>query len=249
MRSGARLLWRLGDLGLRRTEEPELLDGSNWSTSELEENFRDIERVNRLLGGLRLTILALSRLVAGVAHPQPVAILDVGTGSADIPVGVARWARRTKKLVTITGLDSRSDILAIARRRVAGFSEITLECAVAPSLPFPDSSFDIVTCSLVAHHLSPIDVVQLLSEMSRVARHAVIVNDLVRNRVSFAVARTLGPLTTRNRLTRNDGPLSIRRSDTIPELCQMVETAGLRVVAIDQFALYRVAITSVSMAS
>jgi ubiquinone/menaquinone biosynthesis C-methylase UbiE len=240
-----RLLRRVGDMNLKRTEEAELLDGLDWSPAELAQNFRDIERVNRLLGGIHLTVGALARQAEPIDGSQDLSVLDVGTGSADIPVGIVQWARRSRRRVSITAVDSREEILDLARDRVAPYPQIRLVKATAPGLPFPDSSFDVATCSLVAHHLGPDSLLQLMREMSRVARHAIIVNDLVRNRAGYEVARILGFLTTRNRLTRNDGPLSIRKSYTVDELCAISEDAGIRVASIEQFALYRVALTCI----
>jgi len=223
----------------------ELLDGTDWSPEELAQNFRDIERVNHLLGGTRLTVGALARVARPLAGDAELSVLDVGTGSADIPIGLVRWARKSRRKIRVTALDSRVEILDLARDRTEAYPEIRLQQGVAPGLPFSDSSFDVATCSLVAHHLAPDALLHLIKEMARVASRAVIVNDLLRHTLCYAVARILGSVTTRNRLTRNDGPLSVRKSYTLDELYSIQEEAGLRIVAVTQFALYRAVLTSV----
>ncbi len=245
MAFGVRLLQRIGDMGLPRTDQKELLDGSEWTPTELAGNFRDIERVNRYLGGVTLTVRAVSRVAESCKTSGMLSVLDVGTGSADIPVGVARWARKAHRPVAITGVDSQQAVLQLAGQRIGAYPEIRLQPATVPALAFSDASFDIAMCSLVAHHLVPYELERLLREMSRVARTAVIVNDLLRNRLSYNAARLLGGLSTHNRLTRNDGPLSIQKSYTLDELRGIMLAAGLRVVDVGQYALYRVAITAV----
>ena len=100
--------------------------------------------------------------------------------------------------------------------------------------------------SLVVHHLEPDAVVRLLREMARVARIGVVVNDLVRGRLALAGAWALTRVATRNRYTRHDAPLSVRRAYTRAELDGLVADAGLTVVdRFDGFAGHRRAITAV----
>src|SRR4029078_12974935 len=87
-----------------------------------------------------------------------------------------------------------------------------LELAVTDGrlLPWPDRSFDVVHASLLVHHLEPPEALAVLREAARVARIGVIVNDLVRARRLLLGARVLLGVTTRNRYTRHDGPLSVQ---------------------------------------
>ena len=89
-----------------------------------------------------------------------------------------------------------------------------LEIRLAPGdhLDADDASFDVVHSSMVLHHLEPAAAVGLLAEMRRVARRAVIVNDLDRGRHWWLLARLLVAVTTRNEYTRHDAPLSVRRA-------------------------------------
>jgi ubiquinone/menaquinone biosynthesis C-methylase UbiE len=114
------------------------------------------------------------------------------------------------------------------------------------SLPFPDRSFDIAHASLLLHHLEPTAAVAVLGEMSRVARRGIVVNDLLRGRLAWLGAWLLSHLATRNRYTRYDGPLSVRRAYTVPELTSLIAAAGLRVQAstVSGFFRHRVVLTA-----
>ncbi len=108
-------------------------------------------------------------------------------------------------------------------------SGLALQVGDGRSLPFADRSFDVAHVSLVIHHLEPDAAVGLLREMARVARLGIVVNDLVRSRPAWIGAWLLGRLLTRNRYTRHDGPLSVRRAYTVAELTGLIASAGLRV--------------------
>jgi ubiquinone/menaquinone biosynthesis C-methylase UbiE len=116
------------------------------------------------------------------------------------------------------------------------------------SLPWENGSFDVVHASLLVHHLEPSEAIAFLREAARLGRLGVVVNDLVRARHHWLGARVLLPLATRNRYTRHDGPLSVRRAYTRVELRALLAAGGLRPVAeVTAFAGHRVAIAAVHL--
>src|SRR5438105_6097760 len=104
--------------GMRRLDGArERLDGTLPSPDVLAGNFRDLRWINRLLGGVGLSARAIDALIAeaNLASGAPVALLDVGTGGADIPIALIKAGRRRGRPRTVLGIDSREEVLAIAR--------------------------------------------------------------------------------------------------------------------------------------
>src|SRR5687768_2099263 len=166
----------------RATGMTELLDGPLDDRAVIIGNLRDLARVNRRLGGARLTADAIEALAPGTA---PISVLDVGTGGADIPLTLIERGRAQHRLITVTGIDKRPEVLAaaaLADRRITATGELALRVGDARSLPYPDDTFDIVHASLLLHHLEPAVARAVLAEMARVARLGVVINDLVRGR-------------------------------------------------------------------
>lgn len=226
---------------LARSDESELLDDTVSDSAELAENFRDIQRVNQLLGGTSTILRHLPRLLDAVPQGRPVTLLDLATGSGDIPLAISRWAKRRNVPVTIVASDVSDDILALAHEQLGGLPNVTLARHDARAVQLPDNAFDIVLCSLSLHHFSPADAVRLLHEMDRLARVGFILNDLRRERVGFAAAWLASRVTTRNRLTRNDAPLSVRRAYTPPELQEMLQRAGIENATVSTHPWFRMA--------
>jgi ubiquinone/menaquinone biosynthesis C-methylase UbiE len=214
----------------RSTHALELLDGPLDDRPALEGNLRDFRRINRWLGGIDLSADAIDALAA---HRDALTLLDIGTGGADIPAAlIERWRARGRTLRAV-GLDSRPEVLAaavVADPRLSATAGLELHIGDGRSLDYPDRSFDIAHTSLVLHHLEPAEAVVLLREMARVARVGVVVNDLGRSRLGHTGAVLLGHLLTRNRFTRHDAPLSVRRAYTPDELSALLAAAGTRVV-------------------
>jgi SAM-dependent methyltransferase len=209
----------------------ELLDGPLDDLPLLVGNLRDLARVNRWLGGVRLSAAGLAALAPAGGS---VTVLDVGTGGGDIALALLDRARRAGRTLAIAAIDSRPEILAaaaLAEPRLAVTEGLHLQVADGRRLPFGDRAFDVAHASLVLHHLEPAEAIVLLREMGRVARRGVIVNDLVRGRLAWIGAWVLSRVATRNRYTRHDAPLSVRRAYTTAELTVLLAAAGLRVEA------------------
>ena len=215
----------------RSVDVEEMLDGPLDDPAALRGNLRDLERVNRWLGGAGLSARAIDALAG---DREALTVLDVGTGAADIPVALLARAARNGRRLLVTGIDNRPEVLdaAVARRPRLGITPgLELHVGDGRALSFPDRSFDIAHSSMLLHHLEPTGAVALLREMSRVARRGVVVNDLLRGRLAWLGAWLLSHVATRNRYTRYDAPLSVRRAYTVAELTALIAAAGLRVQA------------------
>jgi len=227
-----------------RSDRLELMDEKIEDVAELAANFRDIQRVNGLLGGTAIILRHLPSLIERQAAGRPVTILDLATGCADIPVAIVRWSKRRSLPVSIVASDVSPQILELARARCAPYAEISIARYDARAVPLPDAHVDIVLCSLSLHHFEPPDAVRVLCEMHRLGRHGFILNDLRRGRLGYAAAWLASRLTTRNRLTRNDAPLSVRRAYTTTELDELLRRAGVPDARITTHPWFRMAAVS-----
>lgn len=229
----------------------ELLDDETHAPGALETSLDHVAGVNRWLGG-RLALLrhlpALLPPPAGAtAYPRgaPDAILDAGTGSADLPLAIARWARRHGRAVRITAADVHPAILDIARRRTAVWPEIECVRADVLRLPFDDGSFDAALLSLTLHHFEGEDQVTALRELGRVARRGVLVGELERSWPAYIGAKLLAATVWRHDpITRHDGPVSVRRAFTPSELLDLARRAGLPRPRIHRHPLFRLVLVA-----
>jgi hypothetical protein len=93
---------------------------------------------------------------------------------------------------------------------------------------------------LFAHHLSPAEIVQFLQEGLRICRVAVLINDLVRHPMHLAMAYA-GRAFYRSRLSKHDGPVSVRRSYTPSEMRALMRKTSARKVEISRHYMFRMA--------
>src|SRR5215216_7213708 len=131
----------------KRIYVEELLDAGEGTDDDVARNLSDLRRINRFLGGTKVVIEALSSYLNSGGLNQ-VSLLDIGTGSADIPTAVAKWCGARGISTLMTALDISERNLRIARTQLGIGSEVELVQADSLRLPFVESSFDFVTASL-----------------------------------------------------------------------------------------------------
>ena len=201
-----------------RRYDSELLDAPGEDDALVLHTVGDIRRSNILFRGTRAAVAEIALHFAELGREAT--LLDVGTGSGDVPRAAANAALKRDIRMTTIGLDS-VPVLAMHAAIAVSYAV----CGSGLSLPFPDNSVDIAMCSQTLHHFRGREETALLREMNRVARVAVVVSDLRRS--WFAAAGFwLASFPLRfHRVTRHDGVLSVMRGYTAAELSSAVDRA------------------------
>lgn len=190
-----------------RIESHELLDEHDAPREDMERSLRDLRRINRYLGGIRIYRKLVRRF-------QPRAILDIGTGTSDLLESVSHVRTRI-------GLDFKIDHLLYLRDG----SRVLRVVGDAHRLPFRDGAVDLVTSSHFFHHFSPEENAGILAESLRVSRKGVAVTDTRRHYVPLLLVTLLGALRLVGRITRYDAPASVRQGYTLREVRAMAPRA------------------------
>ena len=138
----------------RAADAVEMLDRPA-PAADLSECLDDVARLNGLFGGRRVTLIHVRRLLRRVPRDRVATVLDGGTGGADVPRALGRWARRSGRRIRVYALDRDAATLEIGRRAIAGYPEIVFLLADALALPLRPRSVDVVVSSLTLHHLEP----------------------------------------------------------------------------------------------
>jgi ubiquinone/menaquinone biosynthesis C-methylase UbiE len=208
-----------------RRRSDERMDAPDADPLLVRKSLRFLRRINRLLGYSRSTLHHLERFSSSWRADEPIRILDVATGSADLPRAILRWAdAREFHGVRVVGLDLHATTAAAAvAQNPDGRIQIVRGNALA--LPFGDVSFDYVTTSLFLHHLDDDDVVRVLREMSRVARRGIIVGDLIRHKRAYLWIKLFTLFA--NPIVKNDGPASVAQAFTRDEILSLRDRAGV----------------------
>ncbi len=194
---------------------------------ELARTLRELRVINRRLGGTRTTTRALDDLArrSGLAGPRTVTVLDVGGGSGDAAPAILAWGRSRGLDVCVTVADVHPETAAAAGERL---HDVPAAQAVCVDLfDVETDAFDVVHAALFLHHFDGPEAARALAAMARIARVGVVVNDLHRHPLPWALIRWLTAAFSRNRLIRADAPHSVARAFTAADWRRLGAQAGL----------------------
>ncbi len=193
-------------------------------SSELEKDLRNIRQLNRFFGSHRLVLHFLRRWIKPGDH---VRIVDLATGSGDIPRLIVDYAQKIGAKVEVDALDRQSATLEIARKLSGNYPEISYIDANILEWQ-PADPYDIVLCSLALHHFSDEDAVRLLRRCRELSQKFVLVSDLRRGLLATIGVYLLTALIFREPMTRYDGRVSAARAFSFAELDDLAGRAGWR---------------------
>jgi len=164
-----------------------------------------LERINRLSRSAQILWKEIRRYAA--AHPDTtVRVLDIATGSGDLPVQILAYAKRAGIEVELAGCDISPTAVAIARARSDEVRFFQADILTQP----PTERWDIVTSSLFMHHLDTPEAEVLLRRMTELATGLILVNDLRRSRMGYILAWVVCRIVSRSPVVHYDGPVSVR---------------------------------------
>jgi SAM-dependent methyltransferase len=154
-------------------------------------------------------------------------VLDVASGGGDVPIALVRRALRSGVNIALQGCDKSAPAVQYASEQAAALAlPVRFFTLNAQTQDLP-SGFDVIVSSLFLHHLDEFDAVGLLRRMAASAGKLILINDLLRGPVEFALAWAGCRLLSRSKVVRHDGPVSVRAAFTMGEMRDLASRAGL----------------------
>lgn len=156
-----------GEPCMQRQPEPEYMDLPEEAEAYAAADFSQVNEA------------FVARLIEVAGGRERATALDLGTGPADIPIGVVKQRPGWH----VTAADASQAMLDIAAKSVAraGFDGcIELVLTDAKALNLPAGKFDVVFCNSILHHINDVDA--FWSQIKRVAAvgAVIFVRDLAR---------------------------------------------------------------------
>jgi 2-polyprenyl-3-methyl-5-hydroxy-6-metoxy-1,4-benzoquinol methylase len=223
------------------------MDDPAASRDDLDVALGYLRHVNRRFAGTLALLHYLDRWRRSWPTDRPINMLDIATGSADIPIAAVNWARGRGIDLRVTAVDLHPTTIDLAREHVrrslpageAGRITVLQADALRLTDQFPIESFDCVHAGLFLHHLPEIQALTVLRIMDRLIRPGggLVWNDLVRSRLSRTLVNLL--LIGRPRIVRHDAAVSIEAGFTRREAMDFARRLDLTYLRYRRFLFYR----------
>jgi 2-polyprenyl-3-methyl-5-hydroxy-6-metoxy-1,4-benzoquinol methylase len=189
----------------------------------VDQTLRELEVINRLLGGDYVTITGVAELIRK-SGKNIFTIADLGCGGGDLAMKMIKWGKKKGVRLNVVGIDANPHIIDYARRQ---YDQVSFEAMNIFSQDFKNRKYDILTATLFIHHFDDDQLVELLSSMKSQARTGVVVNDIHRHAFSYHSIKWLTRFFSKSAMVKFDAPLSVRRAFKKKELMEILERAGI----------------------
>ncbi|HSI70924.1 MAG TPA: methyltransferase domain-containing protein [Gillisia sp.] len=202
----------------KRTNKAEIMDDFELNGTQLEITLEDLDRINKWLGGNKITLQGVKKLLQDHPVSQPVTLVDVGCGNGNMLREIANWGRSNGFNLQLTGIDANPHAIEIAQRKSEFFPEISYSAINIFSEEFKSQEYDIVLCTLTLHHFKNEEIEEILANFYRQAKLGVVINDLHRSRQAYVLFKAFCKVFINNSIAREDGLTSILRGFRKKEL-------------------------------
>lgn len=206
-----------------RIETSEMMDDFTLEGKTLREALDKIAAINRFLGGNKVTLEGVEALIANIPPEQEITIVDVGCGNGDMLRMLANYAIKNDRHFKLIGIDANRFTVNYARQLSGVFPNIHYECRDIFEPGFEKMEYDIALCTLTMHHFKENEIIDLLSVFQRQSKIGIVVNDLERSWLAYRLFQALAFVCGLNKMSREDGLLSILRGFKKHELVQFSE--------------------------
>lgn len=225
-----------------RATATEFLDQPDCDPSLAAASYHFMERINDCFGGTRVVRRFLSAEAKGRDVNVPLRVLDIGSGSCDIPLAVSRWARTRGIPLHITCLEMAGPAVEIARRRLARANDPAVHLLQGDAFTHqPAKPYDCAVASMCFHHFSNDQILTLLRRLQGFVINSVLINDLRRSPWASGGARLLLAVTGARSGVRHDALLSIRRGFKTSELASVLRELDGVAVSVKPVRWFRIA--------
>ena len=209
----------------QRSYEEELMDDLASSEEVIHQTLRELETINRFLGGNQVTTNSLEKLLNN--RQREISIADLGCGGGDMLKLVAKWANRKGLNVKMIGYDANPNIIKFAKENCRAFPNIKFEVQDIFSVEFKAKEFDIILCTLFAHHFHEDALTSVFKQFKKQTKLGVVINDLHRHWFAYHSIKILTKFFSKSEMVQYDGPLSVLRSFSRNDLKQIMKKAQI----------------------
>lgn len=216
----------------QRSYQPELLDDASIPFAAIRQNMLELNTINTYLGGHRITVKGVESLYRGQSQLH---ICEIGCGGGDNLAAIAKWAKQRNIHLRITGIDSNSHCIHVAKQRTDINGDAQWIISDYRAVIFKDPP-DIIFSSLFCHHFSEEILADQLKWMHRYSVSGFFINDLHRHWLAYYAIKILTSLFSKSFLVKNDAPLSVARGFVKKEWQALLVKASLEATIAWQWA-------------
>ncbi|MEQ9423890.1 MAG: methyltransferase domain-containing protein [Cyclobacteriaceae bacterium] len=210
----------------KRSSQLEIMDDLECQGEVVGQTLREIDEINKRLGGNHLSVQGLESLLKNV-NGEVIKVADLGCGSGEMLKLFTNWADRNNKHLECVGIDANAYIIEYARQNLKGVQNTAFKTQNILSREFTRQKFDVIHCSLFLHHFTQEELVHLFTNFKKQARIGIVINDLHRHWLAYYSIKLVTSLLSKSKMVKFDAPLSVARGFKKNDLLQILDRCGM----------------------
>ncbi len=211
---------------LRRNTDLEIMDDLSTHGEDMDRTLREIDTINRWLGGNSVTLSGIGNLV-NTHRRQLFTLCDLGCGSGEMLRLIREWGLRRNLDIRCTGVDANEYIAGYAQRHCKTDNRIAIAAGNVLSEEFFVQRYDFFTATLFLHHLTDEQLVSGLKRWTRMTNVGIVINDLHRHPLAYYAIKFITRILSRSSMVRHDAPLSVLRGFSRSDWIRILKDAGI----------------------
>ncbi len=190
-----------------RAYQDELLDADDIPEEDVVQNLKELQYINKNLGGHAITIKGFKKLIG---TRKKITVCEIGCGGGDNLNAIAAYCQKKNIQITFIGIDIKDSCIQYAKKNCS-YLDVQWITKDYREVSF-DQKPDIIFNSLFCHHFRQGDVEEICKWMYANSSVGFFINDLERNTIAYYSIKWLTQLFSNSYLVRHDAPLSVARS-------------------------------------
>ncbi|WP_309641532.1 methyltransferase domain-containing protein [Flavobacterium sp.] len=194
-----------------RTNAPEIMDDFSLEGNLLLDALDKIAKINQWLGGNKLTLKGVEKLIQNIPKTTPICIIDLGCGNGDMLRSLAEYGLANQREFKLIGIDANPFTVNYAKESSNDYTNIEYLSEDIFEFDYEDYAIDIVLCTLTLHHFKDEQILKIMQTLNNNVRIGIVVNDLHRNTIAYRLFQLICFLFQLNPMSKEDGLTSILR--------------------------------------
>lgn len=210
----------------KRSYAKELGDEADIPFDEVCQNMRELNTINNLLGGHKITVTGVKKLIENNRTTKSISICEIGCGGGDNLFAIYSYCKKNNIPANFTGIDIKKQCIDFSRQRYPALNASWIESDYI-NVDLTANKPDIIFSSLFCHHFTEPALIKMLTWMKNNTKKGFFINDLQRHSVAYYLIKILTGFFSRSYLVKNDAPLSVARSLKKNEWKSLLAAAGI----------------------
>jgi 2-polyprenyl-3-methyl-5-hydroxy-6-metoxy-1,4-benzoquinol methylase len=209
----------------KRSDKKELLDKEGIPFADIQQNMKELNKVNTLLGGHAITIKGVKKIIKNSHSKKVLTICEIGCGGGDNLIAINKWCNKNDISVQFIGIDIKQECIAYAKIQCSQLNAVWI------TNDYEGVNFnikpDIIFSSLFCHHFKDDELLRMMQWMKKNSNTGFFINDLHRHPLAYYAIKIITSIFSKSYLVKNDAPLSVARGFKKKEWTQLLHVSNV----------------------